>query len=179
MSRDSVQAEYYVIRLLNGTHHAEHSQPLYLNPTGNPDCFNHARRFNSIEEAESYLESHLDGRGETLIQRCTPLPRHNPDQAGPIYKRLMDIDQPYRRTAYNWLRGKAVKPLLMQQGEDVYRRHRQFLLDYNIDIEKPSDLVLLKPRKGKIRINTGEYSDNEPRQFIAYPDQRPGGTNKK
>lgn len=172
------QSEYYVVCLIKTAQGSADGPALFLNGEGKVDCFSAARRFDSIEEAESWLVTQTSLRDEVIIQRCTPMPRHSSNTDTAPYRQLMDLELPYRRTAYNWLRGKPVKSLLMQQGEDVYQRHRRYLLDYDMDIEKPSDIVLLKPRKGKIHINTGQQTGYGPKQFFAYPDQRPDKNNE-
>ena len=88
----------------------------------------------------------------------------------------MEIPYPYRRTAYNWMRGKDVITLLRSESDEVYERHHNFLLDYDIDISEASQVVLISAKKKlSSKVYHDELPDNAPRQFFASPEQRPSG----
>lgn len=170
--------EYYVIRV---ERHLTAEQPelarrdIFVGQQANLTSIKHARQFDSIEHAEDYINSiGAQDRYQFIIQFCT---RHKQSEADDpltnLLQAMMDIPYPYRRTAYNWVRGKDVKQILLRDSQEVYERHCKVLLEHDIDITKKSDLILFKPkRQGKIRINNPD-SVTAPRQYFAYPAQRP------
>lgn len=134
-----------------------------------------ARHFTSAEDAAQHIEQ-LDDNSERfryIIQFCSHRPpNESPDEIESLINRIMEIPYPYRRTAYNWLRGRDVQALLRRESEEVCERHRKVLLDHDIDITRKSDIILMKPKRRKFNINTGD-SDTAPRQYFAYPGQKP------
>lgn len=170
---------YYVVHLLpapDGAHGLEPGRDHYLGRDGEPTSLGRARRFPSIEAAERHLAEHPAGPDlECVVQYCHRLKRPQRDDAlGRLLDRVMEIPHPYRRSAYNWLRGRDVRAILTRESEEVYERHRRFLLDYDIDLEQPSTVVLMRPRRGPIRVNRGDPpSGNEPRSYFLPRGQRP------
>lgn len=136
--------------------------------------FGEALRFDSLEAAEAHLAGLDAPGGRFLIQLCSrEQPGGDPDSAlASLITQIMEIPPPYRRTAYNWLRGKDVQTLLRRQGEEVYRRHIAALADHDLDITRPSAVVLMRPKRRRRAINTGGDRQG-PRQFVALPSQRP------
>lgn len=133
-----------------------------------------ARRFSTAEEAAEYIQR-LDAseRYRYIIQFCSSIkPNDDPTEVESLINRIMDIPYPYRRTAYNWIRGRDVLALLRKESDEVCERHRRVLLDHDIDITRKSDVILMKPKRGKLNINTGGDT-NAPRQYFAYPNQKP------
>jgi hypothetical protein len=135
-----------------------------------------ARAFDTIEKAEAYLAQRNDrDRYDFQIQYCTLFkPPQEDDPIQTITDELMQIPYPYRRTAYNWYRGRDVEALLKRDSDEVYQRHRKLLLDYGIDITSKSDVVLLgRSRKRKKSLTQLQPAGSSPRQYFAYPAQRP------
>ncbi len=147
----------------------------FVNPGGVLGPLTSALRFDTLEQAERYAAGHDTGNYRWLIQLCSRESRETATDDGlhRLIERIMDIPQPYRRSAYNWLRGKDVPTLLRRQGEEVYRRHRKVLAQHDIDITRPSEIVLMRPKRGRLVINTGNAAiANGPRQYVALPAQR-------
>jgi hypothetical protein len=137
-----------------------------------------ALTFSQLEHAEQVL-ANWPGRSryQTQIQFCTR--EHAPestDATRALVDRLMQIPHPYRRTAYNWARGLDVRSLLLRESPETFDRHRRFLLDYDIDITRSASVVLLRPRRKKIRLdNVPPVTENDPRQYFVPSKARPGG----
>ena len=172
--------EYYVIRVsrkvsdARKTHSPE--REVFVSNSGSFGAVSKARAFNCIEEAETYLARREDTDLYTFqIQYCTLFkPPREDDPVKTITDQLMQIPYPYRRTAYNWYRGRDVNALLKRESDEVYQRHWKLLLDYGIDITKKSDVVLLgRTRKRKKIFLQTTVTGNAPRQYFAYPTQRP------
>lgn len=172
--------EFYVIRVkrkVSDTSQAMTTvREVYINANNSFGAVSKARSFDSIEDAEAYLaQRHDHDRYDFQIQYCslfTPPQEDDPIQT--ITDELMQIPYPYRRTAYNWYRGRNVVALLRRESEEVYQRHRKLLLDYGIDIATNSDVVLLgRTRKRKRSLNPVQSAGSSPRQYFAYPAQRP------
>ncbi len=148
----------------------------FVNPGGVLGPLASALRFDTLEQAERYTADHDTGSHRWLIQLCSRERRDTGTSEGlhQLVERIMEIPQPYRRSAYNWLRGKDVPALLRRQGEEVYRRHRDVLTQHDIDISRPSEIVLMRPKRGRLPINTGKAGRRGgPRQYVALPAQRP------
>lgn len=147
----------------------------FVNPGGALGPLTSALRFDTLEQAERYTAEHDTGSYRWLIQLCSRESRETGASEGlhRLIERIMEIPQPYRRSAYNWLRGKDVPALLRREGEEVYRRHRNLLTQHDIDITRPSEVVLMRPKRGRRPINTGEAALGVgPRQYVALPAQR-------
>ena len=173
-------AVFYIIRaeLSGQTPAGVDRRSGFLGKDGTSGSFGAALQFPTLEDAERYLAELSLPQYRFLIQRCsretlTPGEGKGEDNVlHQLIERLMDIPPPYRRTAYNWLRGKDVETILRPQGNDIYERHRAVLADYDIDITRPSTVVLLRPKRKPIAINTGSAGAG-PRQYICLPSQRP------
>lgn len=171
--------EYYILRAeRSGRMPAgdDRAPDGFVNEDGNLGPLRSARRFQTLESAERYIADHNTGRHRWLIQLCSRErgPSDDGDALHQLIEEIMQIPPPYRRTAYNWLRGKDVETLLRSQGDDVYDRHREALANHGIDITHPSDVVLMRPKRARIAINTGiESGRSRPRQYVAMPSQRP------
>ena len=148
----------------------------FLSKDGIPGSFSAALQFPTMEDAERYLAGLSLAQYRFLIQRCSreTLTPGEDNGLHQLIEQLMEIPLPYRRTAYNWLRGKNVETILRPQGNDIYERHRAVLADYDIDITRPSAVVLLRPKRKPIAINTGRVGAG-PRQYFSLPSQRPSG----
>lgn len=136
--------------------------------------FSRALRFPSLEAAEAHLETLAAPGHRFLIQLCSREQTDaEPDNAlSRLLAQVMEIPPPYRRTAYNWLRGKDVEALLRRQGAEVYERHVAALAEHGLDVTRPSDIVIMKPRRRSRPVNRGARA-NDPLQFVALPSQRP------
>jgi len=169
--------EFYVIRVAHRNPEVHKPQEAFIGADNKLLRAERALRFASSEAAEAFLASY--GRNpdyDYTVQFCmvegreildTPLQR--------MVARIMEIPPPYRRTAYNWVRGKDVRKILLRESAEVYERHRHTLLEYDIDITRPSEVVLFR-RPGKHDINElFREQEGAPRQYFAYPDQRPKG----
>ena len=172
--------EFYVIRVKHKATDAHKAmtpeRDVFISRSDSFSAVNKAKGFDNIEEAEAYLLQREDrDRYQFQIQYCTLVkPPQEGDPIKTIADELMQIPYPYRRTAYNWYRGRDVEMLLKQESHEVYQRHQKMLLDYGIDITTKSDVVLLGPsrKRKKSTIQPQAYSTS-PRQYFAYPDQRP------
>lgn len=172
--------EFYVIRVNRkaaATHKAViPEREVFVSSSDSFGAINKARAFDSIEAAEAYLAQRKDhDRYRFQIQYCTLFkPPQEDDPIKTISDELMQIPYPYRRTAYNWYRGRDVEMLLKRESNEVYQRHQKLLLDFGIDITTKSDIVLLgRTRKRKKSFNLPQTKTTSPRQYFAYPDQRP------
>lgn len=171
----SAVEEFYIIRAYPeaGTGALENG---YINANGGLGAFSAAHGFPSLEAAERHIRERSDhDHYRFLVQRCSrETASVAPEEAQGLVQRIMEIPHPYRRTAYNWLRGKDVKAILMRDSKEVYERHRNMLLDFDIDIGEKSTVVLMKPRRGRIHVNTGNApAGTGPRQYFAPASQRP------
>lgn len=138
--------------------------------------FPSALRFDSLDSAERYVAARPPSPYRFLIQLCSREDHgpYNDDALHQLLERVMKIPPRYRRTAYNWLRGKNVEALLRRQGDEVYTRHRKVLANHDIDITRPSAVVLMRRKRDRIPINTGsDAGPGGPRQYVAPPSQRP------
>ena len=172
--------EFYVIRVkrkASDTHKAiTPERDVFITSSDSFGAVNKARAFDSIEAAEAYLLQREDrDHYQFQIQYCTLFkPPQEDDPIKTITDELMQIPYPYRRTAYNWYRGRDVEILLKRESDEVYQRHQKLLLDYGIDITTKSDVILLGPtRKRKKSSIQSQANSTSPRQYFAYPDQRP------
>jgi NOL1/NOP2/fmu family ribosome biogenesis protein len=172
--------EFYVIRVnrkASDTHKAvTPEREVFISSNASFGAINKARAFDSIEAAEAYLAQRRDrDRYRFQIQYCTLFkPPQEDDPIKTITDELMQIPYPYRRTAYNWYRGRDVEMLLKRESAEVYQRHQKLLLDFGIDITTKSDIVLLgRTRKRKKSFSLPQTKTTSPRQYFAYPDQRP------
>jgi hypothetical protein len=166
---------YYVVHLLPAGR-GDGGRDRYLGRDASPGPLGRARRFDSIEAAEGHLAEHPPPEGfEAVVQYCHRFKRPRRDDGlGELVDRIMTIPHPYRRSAYNWLRGRDVRAILSRESPEVYERHRRFLLDHDIDLETPSTVVIMRPRRRRIPINTGgEPTGNEPRSYFLPRGQRP------
>lgn len=171
--------EFYVIRVAHVNPEIHKPQEAFVGADDKLLRANRALRFASVEEAEAFLSTHEQNPAyEYTIQFCMVEGREVLDT--PLQKmvaQIMEIPPPYRRTAYNWIRGKDVRAILMRESAEVYERHRHTLLEYAIDITRPSEVILFR-RPGRHDINElfreqkGDQGET-PRQYFAYPDQRP------
>jgi hypothetical protein len=172
--------EYYAIRIERRNPRAgmddHQGHDIFITESNKLGHITKAKRFASIEAAEEYLREHPVPKGyQHHIQLCITENRdHEDTEQSRITAQLMEIPYPYRRTAYNWMRGKDVEGLLRGESDEVYERHHNFLLDYDIDISHPSPVVLISARKKVSRkVHHDDLPDNAPRQFFASPSQRP------
>lgn len=170
--------EYYVIRLTRKSRQrpsleaAEHD--IYVNSEGKPGRIDQALTFSSIDACEHYLQQQpASAQMFYHIQLCSSLHRDSAEYSQ-LTARLMEIPYPYRRSAYNWYRGKDVERLLRSEADEVYDRHRKLLLQYDIDIALPSAVVLFSTRK---KVSAKPHHDrlpnNAPRQFVCAAPLRP------
>jgi len=172
--------EFYVIRVnrkASDTHKTvTPEREVFVSSSDSFGAVNKARAFDSIEAAEAYLAQRKDcDRYQFQIQYCSLFkPPQEDDPIKTISDELMQIPYPYRRTAYNWYRGRDVEMLLKRESDEVYQRHQKLLLDFGIDITTKSDIVLLgRTRKRKKSFIQPQVNPTSPRQYFAYPDQRP------
>ena len=172
--------EFYVIRVKRKTSDLHKAitpeREVFINSNDAFGAVNKARAFDSIEAAEAYLAQRKDRDCyQFQIQYCTLFkPPQENDPIKTITDELMQIPYPYRRTAYNWYRGRDVVALLKRESDEVYQRHQKLLLDYGIDITSKSDVILLGPgRRRKKSFSLPDTCANSPRQYFAYPQQRP------
>lgn len=171
--------EFYIIRAdlaSNPGTAAEAGQSGFLAPDGTVGSLLRAARYPTLEQAEAALPGHASGAHRYSIQRCSrehATPSADHDALHRLIEQVMEIPPPYRRSAYNWLRGKNVEAILRRQGDEVFERHRKALAEHDIDITQPSTVVLMRPRRKRTPINIGDQDGNAPRQFIAAPSQRP------
>ncbi|MDR9437051.1 MAG: hypothetical protein RI563_09215 [Thiohalophilus sp.] len=170
--------EYYVVRIerqLSSEQTRLAKRDIFLGENDQLVPMRDARRFDSAEAAAAHIET-LEEQGsyQYIIQFCSSKKQNDsPTEVEELINRIMEIPYPYRRTAYNWLRGRDVQALLRRESEEVCERHRRVLLDHDIDITRKSDIILMKPKRKKFNINTGQKSDTAPRQYFAYPGQKP------
>lgn len=169
--------EYYVIRIerqLSADQPRLARRDTFLGEDGQLVPIKQARHFADADTAAQHIEQLADqARYDYVIQFCSSMkPNESPTEVEALIERIMEIPYPYRRTAYNWLRGRDVQALLRRESEEVCERHRRVLLDHDIDITRKSDIILMKPKRKKFNINTGQ-SDHAPRQYFAYPNQKP------
>jgi hypothetical protein len=172
--------EFYVIRVKRKATDAHKAmtpeRDVFISRSDSFGAVNKAKGFDNIEAAEAYLLQREDrDRYLFQIQYCTLFkPPQEDDPIKTITDALMQIPYPYRRTAYNWYRGRDVEMLLKRESHEVYQRHQKLLLDYGIDISIKSDVILLGPnRKRKKSAVQPKVTTTSPRQYFAYPDQRP------
>ena len=178
--------EYYAIRIVRKEPRTDmethEGHDIFITDSGKLGHITKAKHFLTIEDAEAYISQHpTPGEYQYHIQCCTTENRDSEDnEQGRITARLMEIPYPYRRSAYNWMRGKDIVALLRSESEEVYERHHSFLLDYDIDISKPSSVVLISAKK-KIssKVHHDALPENAPRQFFASPSQRPSAKPEK
>ncbi|TDY00927.1 hypothetical protein [Thiohalophilus thiocyanatoxydans] len=174
---DSRIDEYFVIRIerqISAEQSRLAKRDIFLGADNQLVPIKAALRFEDADLAARHIEQ-LDEQGpyQYIIQFCSEKDRNaSPDELETLINEIMEIPYPYRRTAYNWLRGRDVQALLRRESEEVCERHRRVLLEHDIDITRKSDIILMKPKRGKFNINTGQ-SDNAPRQYFAYPGQKP------
>ena len=172
--------EFYVIRVKRKATDAHKAmtpeRDVFISRSDSFGAVSKAKGFDNIEAAEAYLLQREDrDRYLFQIQYCTLVkPPQEDDPIKTITDTLMQIPYPYRRTAYNWYRGRDVEMLLKRESDEVYQRHQKLLLDYDIDITTKSDVILLGPsrKRKKSTLQPQAYSTS-PRQYFAYPDQRP------
>ncbi len=172
--------EFYVIRVRRKVSDSRRplapEREIFISHSDSFGAVSKARAFNSIVAAEAYLAERQDtDRYVFQIQYCTLFkPPREDDPIKTITDKLMQIPYPYRRTAYNWYRGRDVVGLLKRESDEVYQRHHKLLLEYDIDITNKSDVVLLgRKRKRKKSVQHTATTANSPRQYFAYPAQRP------
>lgn len=170
--------EYFVVRIerqLSTEQTRLAKRDIFLGENDQLVPIRDARHFDSAELAAAHIESlEEQDQYQYIIQFCSSQkPNETPTEVEELINRIMEIPYPYRRTAYNWLRGRDVQALLRRESEEVCERHRRVLLDHDIDITRKSDIILMKPKRKKFNINTGEKSDTAPRQYFAYPGQKP------
>ena len=178
---DRVQ-EYHVIRVEGHPAGVEpdagRARERFVTPPGGLGPISRAKRFRSAEAAEAYVAAQGDpDRYRYVVQLCARIRRgRDGDPLASLVDRMMEIPQPYRRSAYNWLRGRDVKSLLLRQSAEVYERHRTVLLEHDVDISQPSTVVLMKRRRrGPIPINRGApMGADRPTQLLPLPSQRAG-----
>ncbi|MDZ7662095.1 hypothetical protein [Thiohalophilus sp.] len=175
---DSRFDEYFVIRIERQLS-AEQSRlarcDIFVGPDNQLVPIKEALRFEDADRAARHI-GQLDeqDRYQYIIQFCSQKDRNaSPSELETLINEIMEIPYPYRRTAYNWLRGRDVQALLRRESDEVCERHRRVLLEHDIDITRKSDVILMKPKRGKFNINTGQQSDTAPRQYFAYPGQKP------
>jgi len=174
---DKRMEEYFVIRI-ERQRSAEQprlaKRDIFLGEENKPAPITQARRFDDADLAARHIEQLEDQENyQYIIQFCSSKkPNGSPTEVEALIDRIMEIPYPYRRTAYNWLRGRDVQALLRRESEEVCERHRKVLLDHDIDITRKSDVILMKPKRRKFNINTRQ-PDGAPRQYFAYPGQKP------
>ena len=170
--------EYYVIRITGKKVSAIipvlSAPEIFIGDKNKPVPIDQAQKFVSINDCEHYLQQQSDFSQKNVhIQLCTSL---NPDNSehSQITALLMEIPYPYRRTAYNWFRGKDVETQLRSENDEVYHRHHKLLLQFDIDIAKPSTVLLLSARKkSSLKPYHDHLPDNAPKQFICTASLRP------
>ena len=170
--------EYFVVRIerqLSTEQTRLAKRDIFLGENDQLVPIRDARQFDSAELAAAHIETlEEQEQYQYIIQFCSSKkPNDSPTEVEELINRIMEIPYPYRRTAYNWLRGRDVQALLRRESEEVCERHRRVLLDHDIDITRKSDIILMKPKRKKFNINTGQKSDTAPRQYFAYPGQKP------
>ena len=172
--------EFYVIRVKrkvsDAPQTARPAREVFITTNNSFGAISKARAFDSIEDAETYLAQRRNhGQYDFQIQYCTLFtPPREDDPIKTITDELMQIPYPYRRTAYNWYRGRDVVALLQRESDEVFERHRKLLLDYGIDITSKSDVVLLgRSKRRKKSLSPPQPTGSSPRQYFAYPAQRP------
>lgn len=170
--------EYFVVRIerrLSAEQTRLAKRDIFLGQNDQLVPMRDARRFESAELAASHIDTLEEQEPyQYIIQFCSSKkPNDSPTEVEELINRIMEIPYPYRRTAYNWLRGRDVQALLRRESEEVCERHRRVLLDHDIDITCKSNIILMKPKRKKFNINTGQKSDTAPRQYFAYPGQKP------
>ncbi|MBI3562442.1 MAG: hypothetical protein HY080_12090 [Gammaproteobacteria bacterium] len=170
--------EFYVIRLNGDPTEELKSDPgdfgLYLSADHCAVAFPEAAQFVCLETAEAFIRQWPDkDHHSLLVQYCT---RGRSTENNPAYSQitqlLMEIPLPYRRSAYNWYHGKNVKAQLLQQSQEVWQRHYRFLLDFDIDLEKPSTVRLLPRQRKKIEF-TLVATTNAPKSYFSTRQERP------
>jgi hypothetical protein len=176
-SKNNRLEEYYVIRVERKITEQQSelaNRDIFLGTDNKPVSIKEALRFDNVDQAEQHVDAlPPQDRYRYVIQFYSWKRKNdNPDELGEFINRIMEIPYPYRRTAYNWLRGRDVEALLRRESDEVYQRHRKLLLDHDIDITRRSDIILMKPKRRKFNIDTSR-SEGAPRQYFAYPDQRP------
>lgn len=169
--------EYYVIRIERQITEQQSElakRDIFLGEDNKPVSIKEALRFDDVDKAEQHVHAlSSQDRYQYVIQFYSWKRKNdNPDELGKFIDRIMEIPYPYRRTAYNWLRGRDVEALLLRESDEVYQRHRKVLRDHDIDITRKSDIILMKPKRRKFNIDTSQ-PEGAPRQYFAYPDQRP------
>lgn len=80
---------------------------IFLGKQDRPVPVKQARRFDTFEEAERHIHQLPDqDHYQFVIQFCSwKKQNENSDEFSQFINRIMEIPYPYRRTAYNWLRG--------------------------------------------------------------------------
>jgi hypothetical protein len=149
--------EYYVLRVVGACGSVAASREVYVGRGRSLGPLSRARRFRTADDASAHAvgEEHLR-QLELVVQFCTRRRRRSQSTPlGELIDRVSAIPQPYRRTAYKWLCGRDVQALLSRESPEVYERHRRVLLGHDIDISRRSTVVLLRPRRRKITLNTG------------------------
>lgn len=171
--------EFYAVRVQRLTPRAGDNPPsrdVYLAENDRFGPISRARSFASIEAAEAAIAAHPGhDRFRFSVEFCTRERRNETenDETTDFLQRLMDIPYPYRRTAYNWVRGRDVRKILLRDSEEVYERHRRHLLDFDIDITRNSPVVILKPKR-ELKINKYLKEDkNAPRRYFVSQAERP------
>lgn len=178
-SPDKQAEEYFVIRVerrLNAEQSRLAKRDIFLGEDDKLVPIGQARHFADADVAADHIDQLDDDshRYDYIIQFCSQIKASDsPTEIENLINQIMEIPYPYRRTAYNWLRGRDVMALLRRESEEVCERHRKVLLDHDIDITQKSDIILMKPKRGKLHINTGDDRGAAPRQYFAYPNQKP------
>ena len=148
--------EFFAIRVDRADSAAKPARrDVYLAESGAFGPISRAAMFPSIEAAEQAITAREDREQFSFsVEFCTRERKsEETDEETTFLRSLMAIPYPYRRTAYNWVRGRDVREILLRDSEEVYERHRKYLLDYDIDITRPSDIVIMRPKRRRLKIN--------------------------
>ncbi len=172
--------EFYAVRVDRADLAAKPaSRDVYLTDSGRFGPISRAAMYPSIETAEQAIAARQDrNRFSFTVEFCTRERKMEEfDEETGFLRGLMAIPYPYRRTAYNWARGRDVRAILLRDSEEVYERHRKYLLDYDIDITRPSDIVILRPKKRRLKINDDiqKYKDGPKAYFVSKAERPSGG----
>lgn len=171
--------EFYLVRvegkLPTRYHNLRQGHGVFLTRARRLGSLQKAARFSDLSSAEAFLQDWPNRRGyATHIQLCTLESSTHASSASSLTRRLMAIPYPYRRTAYNWMRGVDVIALLQSDKPGVLERHQRTLLGVGIDITQPSPIRLLPRKKRRIQLPHISPADG-PKAYFTPRSQRPGG----
>ena len=172
--------EFYAVRVKRPENGAKlSSRDVYLTESGSFGPISRSAMFDSIESAEQAIALRTDrDQYDFSVEFCTRERKSDEtDEETTFLRGLMAIPYPYRRTAYNWVRGRDVREILLRDSEEVYERHRQHLLDFDIDITQPSAIVIMRPKRRRLKVNDEieKYKDGPKAYFVSRAERPSGG----